>query len=201
MDSIITVMNNVVNADKLLCVQRCSLRESPVHNQTSGIVCAHLCSRALLSLFVLLLLAASGCSKGKYPGTAQQTGTIYLAGCAKRIATGAQNFYLKHDRWPTNLDELAREENIASSDLLYPDTRDLPDRRDILKFQDNLTWIYLPPKDNQSRTPLVLAPLPFDSSMGKRLPKPKRIVVRLDSPPEELDEDSITAIIGSIPTK
>ncbi len=144
---------------------------------------------------LLALLFVSGCYENKYPGTAQQAGAVHLQSRGKQIASAVVMYRNEHGKWPSALSELIQEGVLTSHDLLYPRIYDLPDRRDILGFTDGIEWIYIPPSDDQAGMPLLIAPLPYTSSMGRRLPRPKRIIVMPDTIPEAIEEDDVAKLI------
>ena len=137
-------------------------------------------------------------SENKYPNTAQQAGAIHLRLVGKQLAAAILYFRSQHDRWPSALSELLQDGNLSSHDLLYPRMYDLPDRRDILGFTDGLEWIYIPPNDHRLGLPLLIAPIPYTSSMGRRLKRPKRIIVNLETIPEAIEEDEVTKLIRNL---
>lgn len=146
--------------------------------------CPHL---ALLAL----LWAIVGCSDGKYAGTAEQAGVVHLRVRGKQIATAVVSFHSDHGKWPLTLSELVDEGTLISEDLLYPNITELPDRRDFEGLTDGIEWIYIPPSDRLADMPLLIAPLPYTSSMGRRLDRPKRIIVKADTIPESVEEAEI----------
>lgn len=154
--------------------------------------------RCSLLLLIALLLLTSGCDDNKYAGTAQQAGAIHLQMCGKQIATAVVYYYNEHGKWPSALSELTQGGTLTSHDLLYPRIYDLPDRRDILGFTDGIEWIYIPPSDRRVGIPLLIAPLPYTSSMGRQLPRPKRIIVKPDTVPEAIEEDEVAKLIQNL---
>jgi len=153
---------------------------------------------SLRSLFLALLPVLVGCTENKYVGTAEQAGAMYLQGCGKQIATAVIAFHREHGKWPSALSDLVREGPLTSRDLLYPRVYELPDRRDILGFTDGIEWIYIPPRDSPAGMPLLIAPLPYTSSMGARLARPRRIIVKADTVPESVEEDEIAKLIQTL---
>jgi hypothetical protein len=137
-------------------------------------------------------------NENKYPNTAQQAGAIYLQSVGKRLAAAILYFRSQHDRWPATLSELLQDGNLNSHDLLYPRIYDLPDRRDILGFADGLEWIYIPPNEQRVGLPLLIAPIPYTSSMGRRLKRPKRIIVNRETIPEAIEEHEVTKLIRNL---
>lgn len=149
-----------------------------------------------LLLAIFLLGGLWGCSK--YPFTAQQAGAVSLGLQGRNIAVALRMFHNTHDRWPQTLSELVHSGLLTSNDLLYPKTYDLGDRRDLLKITERIEWIYLRPRDAVPDLPLLIAPLPYTSSMGKRLQEPQRIVVRQDATVEWQKEHEVTNIIRTL---
>lgn len=150
----------------------------------------------ILLLAIVSLVGFWGCSK--YPFTAQQAGKTSLGLQGRNIAVALRTFHEMHARWPQTLSELVHSGLITSEDLLYPRTCDLVDRRDLLKITERVEWIYLRPRDIAPDLPLLIAPLPYTSSMGRRLQEPERIVVRRDATVEWRKEHEITNVIRTL---
>ena len=150
------------------------------------------------SFLLIAILTTAGCEENRYPGTAQQAGAVHLLLCGKQIASAALSYHNEHGKWPSALSELTQDGTLTSHDLLYPRIYDLPDRRDILGFTDGIEWIYIPPNDRRSGMPLLIAPIPYTSSMGRRLPRPKRIIVKPNTVAEAIDEDEIAKLIRNL---
>jgi len=152
----------------------------------------------VILLLSCLTLACCGEKRtNKYAGTAEQAGVMHLHLCGREIAIGLRSFYNTNGKWPASLSELLPEGILKEHDLLYPRRYDLPDRRDFSGFTDGIRWIYLRPKDETGRLPLLIAPLPITSSMGGSFPKPKRIIVGFDGAATMVEEDKIADIIQS----
>ena len=113
----------------------------------------------------------------------------------RQVAIALIAFHNEHDRWPQALSELVPAGLATTEQLLYPKTYDLVDRRDLLKMPDQVEWLYIRPRDGLPGVPLLMAPLPVTSSMGKRLKEPKRIIVKADATVETVGEHEITTII------
>lgn len=143
------------------------------------------------------MLVAGGCHN-RYPGTAQQSGVIHLQLRGKKIAAAVLSFHHEHGRWPASLSELVQDGILASADLLYPHIYELPDRRDILGFSDGIEWIYIRPEDDQLELPLLIAPLPYTRSMGKRLARPKRIIVSRETVADTIEEAEIAKLVRNL---
>jgi hypothetical protein len=153
--------------------------------------------RFSLLLLTALLFVTTGCDN-KYPGTAQQSGALHLLWCGTQIATAIDSYHNQHGKWPSALSELTEAGTLTSHDLLYPGIYDLPDRRDILGFTDGIEWIYISPSDRRTGMPLLIAPLPYTSSMGRRLPRPKRIIVKPDRVAQSIEEDEVAKLIKNL---
>lgn len=154
--------------------------------------------RCSLHLLTALIFMTAGCDDNKYSGTAQQAGAMHLQMCGKQIAITIVHYHNEHGKWPSALSELTQAGTLTSHDLLYPRIYDLPDRRDILGFTDGIEWIYIPPNNRRTGMPLLIAPLPYTSSMGRHLPRPKRIIVKPDTVTEAIDEDEVAKLIQNL---
>jgi hypothetical protein len=153
---------------------------------------------SLLIALAFALPAITGCEENNYPGTAQQAGSISLLGTGKSVSMLIKMYEGNHGKWPTALSDLVAEGICRREDILYPNTQDLPDRRDFYKIPDKVEWIYIPPREDSANLPLLMGPLPIRSSVGKRLKKTKRIVVMRDSAARFVDEDSAAEILRQI---
>jgi hypothetical protein len=146
-------------------------------------------------------LLACGCEPqpvNNYPSTSQQAGFAHLKGCGTQILSALRNYHSKHSEWPDSLDKLLAEQLIEDSALRYPSTYDLQDRRDLIKINQHVEWLYCPPSSLLHNEVVLIAPLPFTHSMGIQLESPHRIVVLLAEGSKIVKEEEASSLINNM---
>ena len=159
-----------------------------------------LCSLVLLGVvapFIIEFVQRLG--GNHYPGTAQEAGVVALLANGKQIAMAVDNFRQDQGSWPTTLAEVIQEGLLTNKQVCsYPNINDLPDIRDIRKMNDFGEWLYIKPQDDSQNLPMIVAPRPYTGSMGRQLPKPRRIVVDRTTIADSVEEEKIAPTLRQI---
>ena len=156
----------------------------------------NICLKAC-ALLLLTLISLSCSDHSDKP----QSAVDLLKASGQRISETLQTYKGTHGKWPDQLADLVQAGLLPDEKpLLYPAVRKLNTPAQ-LEAGSGITWqpwIYHRPPAESVDTPLLVAPVAFDEIDGHQMEKAQRLVVKVGTPPQQINDEDLAALTGML---
>jgi hypothetical protein len=155
------------------------------------------------SLILSLFLGSLASCGGERPGS--QSAFLALRAAGGEVAAALETYHEQKQRWPEKLQELSEAGTLRDSKALkYPKVEELGTQQDYLKAEAKVEWedwrYYAPPKDSPD-TPLLVAPHAYTHRDGRKLEKPQRLVIKVGTPAQSVNDEDVPTLVEMMAPK